>query len=172
MNELLPADSAVAATAPETGHEKLLAFMVGGETMALSIEGIKEIIEYGAVTRVPMAPAYVRGVLNLRGAVVPVVDLAVRLGRPAGALSKRTCIVIVEVNDGEETLDVGVVVDLVNEVMDLDGADVEPAPAFGARIRNDFIRGMGRVEGRFVVILEQERVLAIDELAGLGEGGL
>src|SRR5262245_19553412 len=113
--------------------------MLGGETFAMGILAVKEIIEYSSLTEVPMMPASVRGVINLRGAVVPVVDLAVRFGRAPAAVTKRTCIVIVETSVNDTRQDVGVVVDAVNEVLEIPQEDIEPPPTFGTRIRTDFI---------------------------------
>ena len=149
-----------------------LTFMLGGEDYAIGILAIKEIIEHGQMTRVPMMPEFIRGVINLRGAVVPVIDLGVRFDGQATVMGKRTCIVILEVqaNDGEgEAHDVGILVDAVNEVMDIAAADVEPAPAFGTHIRTDFIAGMGKVEDKFVVILDPARVLSVDEMTALAQ---
>ena len=113
-----------------------LTFMLAGEVFAIGILAIKEIIEYHSLTEVPMMPACVRGVINLRGAVVPVMDLLARFGRPSSEVTKRTCIVIVEVEAGDERQVIGVVVDAVNEVLDIAPSDIEPPPAFGARIRS------------------------------------
>ncbi len=113
-------------------------------------------------------PAFVRGVINLRGAVVPVMDLQARFGRPSSQVTKRTCIVIVEIEGGDERQVIGVVVDAVNEVLDIASADIEPPPAFGARIRSDFIHGMGKVKGKFVILLDVDQVLSLDELGALG----
>jgi len=147
-----------------------LTFMLGGEVFAIGILAIKEIIEYQGVTVVPMMPAAIRGVINLRGAVVPVMDLSARFGQPSGEVGKRTCIVIVEMELDGERRDVGVVVDAVNAVLEIARAEIEPAPAFGARIRTDFIAGMGKVNGRFVILLDVERVLSNADLDALGEG--
>jgi purine-binding chemotaxis protein CheW len=149
------------------GPVQYLTFMLAGETFAIGILAIKEIIEYGSLTEVPMMPACVRGVINLRGAVVPVMDLLARFGRTPSAVSKRTCIVIVELQAGDERQVVGVVVDAVNEVLDIAPADIEPPPAFGARIRTDFIQGMGKVKGKFVILLNVDHVLSLDDLAAL-----
>lgn len=148
-----------------------LTFMLAGETFAIGILAIKEIIEYGSLTEVPMMPACVRGVINLRGAVVPVMDLLARFGRTPSAVSKRTCIVIVELQAGGERQVVGVVVDAVNEVLDIAPADIEPAPAFGARIRTDFIQGMGKVRGKFVILLNVDHVLSMDDMLALSATG-
>jgi purine-binding chemotaxis protein CheW len=144
-----------------------LTFLIGGEMFAISILGIKEIIEYGNLTTVPMMPDFIRGVINLRGAVVPVVDMSARFGRTASEVTRRSCIVIIEVEAGEEKQDVGVVVDSVSEVLEIPAAEIEPAPSFGARIRADFISGMGKVNGKFVIILNADRVLSVDEMAML-----
>ena len=145
-----------------------LTFLLGREMFALGILAIKEIIEYRTPTDVPMMPASVRGVINLRGAVVPVVDLQARFGRPASPVSRRTCIVILEVAQADERQVVGVVVDAVSEVLDIPSTDIEPPPAFGTRIRRDFIAGMGKVRERFVILLNAEQALAMDELTDLG----
>lgn len=157
----------------EEEQSQYLTFMLGGEMFAMPILNVKEIIEYGSLTTVPMMPDFVRGVINLRGSVVPVVDLALRFGRKAGAITKRTCIVIVESEAEGEMQDVGVVVDSVSAVLEISRADVEQAPSFGAKIRSDFIRGIGKVAGKFVVILNADRVLSVNEMALLGhEGGV
>lgn len=157
------AKSAAGAAASEQSHaQQYLTFLLGTDQCAINILGIKEIIEYGDLTAVPMAPGYVRGVINLRGSVVPVVDLSVRFGRTASAVGRKTCIVIVEVAREEESEDVGVVVDAVNAVVDIAPADIEAPPSFGSRIRNEFILGLGKVDGRFVILLDSARVLALD----------
>ena len=143
-----------------------LTFNLAGEVFAIGILAIKEIIEYRDLTEVPMMPACVRGVINLRGAVVPVMDLLSRFGKPSSPIGKRTCIVIVEAGDAQV---VGVVVDAVNEVLDIAPADIEPAPSFGSRIRADFIQGMGKVNNKFVILLDVNHVLALDELADVAE---
>jgi purine-binding chemotaxis protein CheW len=141
-----------------------LTFMLGSELFAIGILAIKEIIEYDTLTQVPMMPASVRGVINLRGAVVPVMDPMARFGRQPSAVTKRTCIVIVEMRVEDERQVIGLVVDAVSEVLDIALTDIEPAPAFGARIRTDFIQGMGKVNGKFVILLDVNKVLSLDEL--------
>lgn len=151
----------------EAQINQYLTFVLGAETFALGILAIKEIIEYSSLTDVPMMPPYIRGVINLRGAVVPVIDLSVRFGRASAPVTKRTCIVIIEVMVNDERQVIGIVVDAVNEVIDIPASDVEPAPAFGAGIRTDFILGMGKVHNKFVILLDVNHVLAFDELASL-----
>ena len=152
--------AAAMAALPEPLH--YLTFMLGGEAFAIGILAIKEIIEYGHLTEVPMMPASVRGVINLRGAVVPVMDLQARFGRPASAVTKRTCIVIVETGDAEDGQVIGVVVDAVSEVLELPASDIEPPPSFGSAIRSDFVCGMAKVRGKFVIVLDAANVLSIE----------
>ena len=160
---------ALAPAAPPAPQEptQFLTFMLAGEAFAIGILAIKEIISYTTLTTVPMMPACVRGVINLRGAVVPVMDLLSRFGKPSSEVTKRTCIVIVEVETQGERQDIGVVVDAVNEVLEIPAEEIEPPPAFGARIRTDFIRGMGKVKGRFVILLDLGHVLSLDEIGML-----
>jgi purine-binding chemotaxis protein CheW len=148
-----------------------LTFLLHNEMFAIGILHIKEIIEYGQLTSVPMMPVFIRGVINLRGAVVPVVDLATRFGGQASEITKRSCIVIIEVGSEEGRHDIGVVVDSVSEVLEIPCSEIEPAPAFGAKIRTDFIQGMGKVNGKFVIILSVDKVLSVEEIALLGKTG-
>ena len=148
--------------------QQYLVFSLCGEAFAIGIRSIKEIIEYGQLTEVPMMPDLVRGVINLRGAVVPVVDLAVRFGRAPTEVARRTCIVIIEIeSQPEQTQVIGVIVDAVTEVLDIPPQDIEPPPSFGARIRSDFIEGMGKVGGKFVILLDMGHALSIDELSDI-----
>ena len=156
-----------AVVAQHQEDAQYLTFLLGGEMFAIGILGIKEIIEYGSLTAVPMMPKFIRGVINLRGAVVPVVDLLARFGRNASEVTRRTCIVILEVEADSQRQDVGVVVDSVSEVLAIATSEIEPPPAFGAKIRTDFIGGMGKVGGKFVIILNAGRVLSVDEMAML-----
>ena len=143
-----------------------LTFTIGDEEYALGILRVREIIQYDTVTRVPRMPPWIRGVINLRGGVVPVLDLALKLGLPAAEVTKETCIVISEVAaDGESCL-MGIVADTVCQVIDLSASEIEPAPAFGTRVRVDYLHGMGKVGRRFVLLLDAERVLSADELSG------
>lgn len=152
-----------------------LTFVLASEVYALGILHIKEIIEFGDLTAVPMMPAFIRGVINLRGRVVPVVDLAARFNRTETQVTRRTSIIIVETvgaidEEGySETLDIGIMVDAVNEVVDIAGSDMEPPPSFGAGIRPDFIKGMARQATRFIVVLDVNRVLSVDEMVTLGQ---
>lgn len=154
----------VPATAPPLTR-LYLAFRLSGEVYAVDILRIREIIEYDQPTLVPMMPPSLRGVINLRGSVVPVVDLSIRFGRQPTVVGRRSCIVIVEVEYGDAIHTLGLMVDGVNAVMEINATDIEPPPAFGTNIRIDFIAGMTRSNNRFVVILDIARVLSIDEMA-------
>ena len=160
------------AVAGQQDLQQYLTFMLGGEVYAMGILAIKEIIEYGNLTEIPRMPEFIRGVINLRGAVVPVVDLGARFGKRTTNLTRRTCIVIIEVAQGEESHDIGVMVDAVNEVLEISAGEIEPAPSFGADIRADFIDGMGKIDGKFVVILNVHQVLSVDEMASLAVAGV
>jgi purine-binding chemotaxis protein CheW len=155
------------ATVADDEQLQYLTFLLGGETFAIGILNIKEIIEYGNVTTVPMMPEFVRGVINLRGAVVPVIDLAMRFSRPPSPITRRTCIVLIEVEVEGEQYNIGVTVDAVNEVLQIPGSEIESPPTFGARIRSDFIGGMGKIADKFVIILDTDKVLSVDEMATL-----
>lgn len=179
MSALVPrtTGAAVPAVQAEALPAQYLTFTLGGEMFAVGILCVKEIIEYGSLTEIPMMPAFIRGVINLRGAVVPVIDLAARFGGRPAEVGKRTCIVIVEISDaGTDDVtrhDIGIIVDAVSEVLDIPASEIEPPPTFGARIRSDFIFGMGKVAGKFVIILNIDRVLSVDEIALLAasDGG-
>jgi len=150
---------------------QFLTFMLGEDQYAVGILHIKEIIEYGSLATVPMMPDCVRGVINLRGAVVPVMDLSARFGRAPSSISKRSCIVIVEVaGDGECKQVMGMLVDAVNAVVEIAAGDIEPAPSFGTRIRPDFIAGIGKHNGKFVILLDIERVLSSEEIVEMARG--
>jgi purine-binding chemotaxis protein CheW len=154
-------------------ESQYLTFLLGGEMFAIGILAIKEIIEYGNITTVPMMPTFVRGVINVRGAVVPVIDLSARFGRKISEATRRSCIVIIEANtEGGDKQDVGVMVDAVSAVMEIPRSEIEPAPSFGAKIRVDFINGMAKVNGKFVIVLNVERVLSVEEMSMLSEASL
>jgi purine-binding chemotaxis protein CheW len=149
--------------------QQYLTFSVTGELYGIAIVSIKEIIEYRATTEVPMMPEFMRGIINLRGRVVPVIDLAVRFGRSRSEVTQRSCIVIVEARQGSEQYDLGVVVDAVSAVAEIPDADIEPPPSFGTKLRSDFITGMGKIDEKFVILLDVSKVLSIEELSTLGD---
>lgn len=146
-----------------------LTFRLQDEMFGLDIQPIKEIIEYGKVTAVPLVPAFVRGVINLRGNVVPVVDLPTRFGWSASPVTKRSCIVVIEIEHEEQLLDIGIVIDSVSEVLEMHPDDIAPAPGFGAKLRTDFIAGMGKIQESFIVLLNVDKVLSVDELSLLDQ---
>ena len=161
------ATAAALASARAGSGAQFLTFSAAGATYALGIAAIKEIIEFGHITAVPLMPPFIRGIINLRGAVVPVIDLAARLGFDSATPDRRTCVVVVEVPQGGEMFELGLVVDGVSEVLELDAGALEPAPSFGATIRSDFIGAMARIRDRFVIVLRPEQVLSIDEVSNL-----
>lgn len=169
MSALLRVDTGVAPLNTDEEHRQYLTFRLGEETFAMGILRVKEIIEYGLLTVVPLMPEFVRGVINLRGRVVPVVDLALRFGRANTAPSRRTCIVIAEVGEEDEQQEVGIIVDGVNQVLEIRPEDIEPAPSFGAKLRTEFIAGMGKVEDRFLIILDITRVLSLEDMSTLAQ---
>jgi purine-binding chemotaxis protein CheW len=140
-----------------------LSFVVGGTDFGIPILKVKEILQYEGVTRVPGTPGSIRGVINVRGAVVPVVDLGVKFGRGEVPETKRTCVLVVEARTKEETLTLGVIVDAVSEVVDLAAEEIEPPPAFGTGVKLDHVTGMGKVGKGFVILLDIDRVLTASE---------
>lgn len=142
-----------------------LTFQLSGEPYAVDILHVREIIEYGSITPIPMMPDFIAGVINLRGSVVPVVDLNSRFGGECAEITKRTSIIVIELRNDEACLDIGVVVDIVNDVLEIRKSDIEPAPKFGAKIRTDFIEGMGKVDGCFLILLQVDNVLDVEELS-------
>jgi purine-binding chemotaxis protein CheW len=166
-----PAILEASASLQQGRHDQhqYLTFVLGGETFALGILSIKEIMEYEIPTDVPMMPAFVRGVVNIRGAVVPVIDLCARFGRPSTGVTKKTCIVIVETSVNGESQVLGVMVDAVNEVLEIPRSEIQPPPSFGVSVRTDFIHGMGKVRDKFVIILDVDSVLSVDDMETLAE---
>lgn len=158
-------------TGASADQQQYLTFSVAEEMFAIGILQVREIIEYGSVTTVPMMPSFVRGVINLRGSVVPVIDLSARFGRGVSEIHRRSCIVVIELEHDGHQQELGVVVDAVSEVLEIPAGEIEPAPAFGAKIRADFISGMGKINGRFVILLNVNNVLAVEEMAMLASLG-
>lgn len=167
MNALLKAEAA--AHADSDRKQQFLSFALGDDTYAIAIARIKEIIEYERPTAVPCMPPFIRGVINLRGTVVPVIDLGARFGGVPSAVTRRSCVVILELQHAESQQTLGLMVDAVHEVVEFAQSDIGPAPPFGARIRADFIAGMARRDDRLLVVLDAGRVLSLDELAQLEE---
>ena len=159
--------------ARDGASSQFLTFTLGEEVFAMDIRTVREIIQHGAMTTVPLMPSFVRGVINLRGAVVPVIDLHARFGRAPARVGKKTCIVIFdsqrEIDGSSERVELGLMVDAVSEVIDIPAAQIEPPPNFGTAVRRDFIRGMGKVAERFVIVLDPDRAFDVTEMAQLCE---
>ncbi|MFG6488175.1 chemotaxis protein CheW [Roseateles sp. BYS78W] len=153
-------------TTPGTQY---LSFSLGDEVFAMDIRTVREIIQHGSITSVPLMPDFVRGIINLRGAVVPVIDLHARFGRGAGRIGKKSCIVIFDASRQGEKAELGLLVDAVSEVVEIPDAQIEPVPEFGTSVRRDFIRGIGKLAGRFVILLEPDQAFDIDEMTRLCE---
>jgi purine-binding chemotaxis protein CheW len=148
--------------------QQFLTFVLNDETYGVGILHIREIIEYDNLTVVPLMPDFISGVINLRGNVVPVVNLARRFEHQAKEIGKRTSIVIIDIKDTEgESVEVGMVVDIVNEVIELASSDIAAAPTFGAKIRTDFIQGMGKIDDKLMILLDVNNVLSINELSSV-----
>jgi purine-binding chemotaxis protein CheW len=141
-----------------------LTFFLAGEEYAVSLLQVTEIIECSTLTKVPGAPAWIRGVLNLRGSVVPVVDLAIKFGLPQTEITRRTCVIIVELRVDDERLVMGVMADAVHQVAELRPEEIQTAPAFGPKVRVDCILGMGVSNGKFIVLLDIDRILSSSDI--------
>ena len=150
-------------------QQQYLTFLLAGEEYAISILEVKEIIEYDTVTAVPKTPKWIRGVINLRGSVVPVVDLAVKFGLEQKPVTKTTCIVIVETQYENQNTTMGVIADAVSQVMDIAADEVQEVPAFGTRITVDYLDGMAQLGKKFVLLLDIDKVLSADEAVDLNE---
>jgi purine-binding chemotaxis protein CheW len=153
---------------------QFLTFALGDEVFAMDIRSVREIIQVGPLTTVPLMPAFVRGVMNLRGAVVPVIDLRARFGRGTASVGKKSCVVLFDAQSQAghtgERLELGLMVDAVSEVVDIPASQIEAPPGFGGSLRRDFIQGIGKVGGRFVVILDPQRAFDVAEMAALCAG--
>lgn len=143
--------------------KQYLTFMLGDEEFALHIAKVREVLDYTVVTKVPRMPDFLCGVINLRGYVVPVLDLRLKLGIPAQRKLTESCIVIVEVNLDNELILMGALTDSVKEVIDIEDEQIAPPPHLGTRIKVDFIKGMGKYNDAFVIILDIDRVLSDEE---------
>jgi purine-binding chemotaxis protein CheW len=143
---------------------KYLTFSLAGEEYGIGILKIREIIGMMSITSVPQAPVFVKGVINLRGKVIPVIDLRLRFGMPAMDYTERTCIIVVQIELQEITLNIGVVVDSVSEVLNITGNNIEDAPMFGTQMDTDYILGMAKIEGSVKILLDIDKVLTANEI--------
>lgn len=157
------------ATKEAVEQQQYLSFLLASEECAIDILKVREIIEYDAVTTVPKMAQWVRGVINLRGAVVPVVNLAAKFGMEQKPVSKTTCIVIVDTQFENQETTVGLIVDAVSQVMELSADDVQPVPDFGTRVKMDYLIGMAQSGRKFALLLDVDKVLTTEELHDLRE---
>jgi len=166
-----PASASYGRASAKEDALQYLTFFLGDEVFAMDIRSVREIIQHGAMTVVPLMPEFVRGVINLRGAVVPVIDLQSRFGRPVAQPGKKTCVIIFDVGPEGDRVELGLLVDAVSEVVDIAPSQIEPPPQFGTSIAREYIHGLGKVGASFIVILEPERALNIDDMAALAAQG-
>lgn len=146
-----------------------LTFKLADEIFALDVAKVREILEITNITKVPQTPDFMRGVINLRGSVVPVVDMRLKFGMSATEQTVNTCIIVAEVvMDGDTTV-LGALADSVQEVVEMEPENIEAAPHIGTKLNADFIRGMGKIDSRFVMILDIDKVFSSDELSDLGQ---
>ncbi len=155
------------ATATGEIAEQYLTFLLAGEEYAIDILKVKEIIEYDTVTTVPKTPVWIRGVINLRGSVVPVVDVGLKFGMEERPITRTTCIVIVEGDWTGQHAFMGVMADSVSQVMDLVSGEIREVPEFGTRIRVDYLKGMAHLGKKFVLLLDIDKILSLDEMLDL-----
>jgi purine-binding chemotaxis protein CheW len=148
-----------------SNSRQFLTFVLNNDIYGIDILSIKEITDFSNITRVPMVPGFIAGMVNLRGNVVPVIDLAKRFLEEPSERTKRSSIVIVDLKANDQSMVIGIIVDEVSEVIDVSLLEIVPAPEFGTKIRTDFIHGMGKVDQRLLILLNIENILAIDELS-------
>jgi len=162
MEEMRTMDQAVKAMTNREG--KYLTFVLAGEEYGIGILKVKEIIGIMAITTVPQMPDYLKGVINLRGKVIPVVDLRLKFGMEAMDYTEKTCIIVVEITTSGQKVMIGVLVDSVSEVLNIKGGDIEDAPNFGSRLNTDYILGMAKTGGRVKILLDIDRVVSSEEI--------
>ncbi|MEO5334708.1 MAG: chemotaxis protein CheW [Magnetococcus sp. YQC-5] len=143
---------------------QFLTFHLDKEVFAIDISKIKEVLEFTTLTKIPRTPDFMCGVINLRGSVVPVVDLRLKFGMPKSEKTVNTCIIIIDVTQEDGTSVIGAMADSVKEVMELDPSQIEPPPKIGTGLRTDFIRGMGKQHDHFVILLDTDKIFSTAEL--------
>jgi len=148
-----------------TSSQQYVTFSLGKELFGVEVSKTREILSLTPVTKVPQTPDYLLGVINLRGQVVPVVDMRLKLGLPAGAETEDTCIIVVDVLVDGETITVGALADAVREVLEIRSDQIEPPPRLGTRLKTEFITGMGKIDEQFMILLNIDRIFNSDELA-------
>ena len=147
-----------------TDIRQYLTFQLSEEVFALDVSHVREILEFTTVTKVPRTPDYMRGVINLRGSVVPVLDMRLKFGLSRTEKTVDTCIIVVEVSFEEENMIIGALVDSVQEVLELEPDQIEPAPRIGTQLKTEYIKGMGKREDRFIILLDIDKVFSSEEL--------
>ena len=165
MDEIGTMDQAVKAMVNREG--KYLTFILAGEEYGIGILKVKEIIGIMAITTVPQTPAYMKGVINLRGKVIPIVDLRLKFGMEATDYTEKTCIIVVEITNRSQKVMIGVLVDSVSEVLNIKGGDIEDSPNFGSRLNTDYILGMAKTGGKVKILLDIDKVLSAEEMGVL-----
>jgi len=148
-----------------------LTFKLGEEVYAVDISKVREVLDFTSVTKVPRTPDFMRGVINLRGSVVPVVDLRLKFGMSRTEKTVNTCVIILEVRVDSETTILGALADSVQEVIDLESEHIEPAPRIGTKLRTEFIAGMGKQNDKFLILLDIDKIFSTEELSLVQEGG-
>lgn len=166
MSETIVANQQIRGLSSRDKEGKYLTFALGPEEYGLEILKVREIIGYMAITAVPQTPGYVKGVINLRGQVIPVVDLRLKFGMERVEVTEQTCIIVVEIDQDGRRFQTGIVVDNVSEVLDIDGEQIEDAPQFGSSVDTEFILGMGKIKDSVKILLDIDKVLTGSELAG------
>lgn len=163
MGQIIRSNQRAAAVVDDV-PDKYLTFNLGNDIYAIEVLRIKKIIEFGDITHVPMVPPYIRGILNLLGDVVPVIDLQICFEEESSETTRRTCIVIVEVRRGDKIIDMGIVVDAVNNVIELLASQIAPPPDLGDSVKTNFIHGIGKVNDQFILLLDMDHVLSMEQL--------
>ena len=151
-----------------TETRQYLTFKLDEEIFAVDVAKVREILEFTTITKVPQTPGFMRGVINLRGSVVPVMDMRLKFGMPETEKTVNTCIIVVEVNHEGETIIIGALADSVQEVFELEPEQVEPAPRIGTKLNTDFILGMGKHDGQFIMILDIDCTFTSEDIATAG----
>lgn len=166
MDEARPINLAIRAT--ENREGKYLTFTMAGEDYGIGILKIKEIIGIMPITTLPQTPSYIKGVVNLRGKVIPIVDLGIKFGMKSIGLTEKTGIIVVEIAGSNQDIMIGILVDSVSEVLSIKEEDIEDAPNFGGHLNTDYIHGMAKTSGKVKILLNINRVLSMDEMGLLG----
>ena len=163
----LPEEKSAAAKTDDRAG-KYLVFHLGNEEFGIRVLKVREIMGVLDITAVPQTPAYVKGVINLRGKVIPVVDLRLKFGLPEAEYTQRTCIIVVQIQGGADKLLIGVIVDAVSEVLTLQAGEIEDTPDFGSGVATPYLLGMAKIKGKVKILLDIDKVLSSQDVSGLG----